>query len=351
MTDLPQRSSGGPQRPLARLARLQPSARRARVASWLISGTCAIGFLLWARHQRAPRLPTNLGQGVALLLGVVAYAAATCGLCERWSLLLRRQAPGLPRFAGYRPAVLGQLGNVLLPARAGDALRGGLSATAHEEISTRTVVGTLAAERALDIGCHAVLLVVVLVGLFGPHAGALGRVPAILAALALLAGATVAVRVAGGSALSRLGIARRVPAFLEPLLAPLIGLRHGSRAAVLLSVAMWASEIGGWWAASHVVGLNLSLPQAAYVFAIASLALVMPVGFGSIGTLDAGILLSVKTIGVSTVPVLSFVLLLRILFVLPSLAMAAGIALRQPPLRLLPAVSSVVARLRPFVDV
>jgi uncharacterized membrane protein YbhN (UPF0104 family) len=307
----------------------QTRAFRARAVSWLISGTCVVGFLLWARHQRVPRLPSGMAESLALLLGVVAYAVATFGLCERWSFLLRRQTPCLSRFVGYRPALLGQLGNVFLPARAGDALRVGLVAATHEEISMRTAVGTLVAERALDISCQAVLLVVVLAGMFGWPVGELGRIPTILLGLALLAGAISALHVVGSSVSSRLGIGQRAPRLWGPLLAPLVGLRHGGRAAVLLSVVMWVSEIGGWWAASHAVGLNLSVLQAAYVFAIASLALIVPVGFGAIGTLDAGILFSVKTIGVGTAPVLSFVLLLRVLFVLPSLVAVVGIALER----------------------
>jgi uncharacterized membrane protein YbhN (UPF0104 family) len=274
-------------------------------------------------------LPANLQASLALVLGIVAYTVATVGLCERWSLLLRRQAPTLSRFVGYRPVVLGQLGNVFLPARAGDALRVGLVAATQDELSTRTVVGTVGAERALDIGCHAVLLTVVLSGLFGPPLGALGRAPAVALALALLLGAILVARFAGRAVASRFGLAARLPGFLGPLLAPVIDLRRGAEIAALLSVAMWAGEIGGWWAAAHVVGLHLNLLQSAYVFAVASLALIMPVGFGSIGTLDAGILFSVRTLGVSTAPVLGFVLLLRVLLVLPSLAMLGAMALKR----------------------
>jgi uncharacterized membrane protein YbhN (UPF0104 family) len=335
---------------LTDIAEVKP-ALRARVIGWLASATCATGFLLWARHQQIPRLPSSIEQIFALLLGVVAYTLATFGLCERWLFLLRRQASGFSRLAGYRPVVLGQLGNVFLPARAGDAIRVGVVATTHEEISMSSAVGALVAERALDIGCHAVLLVTVLVGMFGPSTGKLGHLPTILLGLALLLGAVIALRAVGGSLLSQLDIGPLVPKLLGPLLAPLIGLRYGSRAVIALSVAMWASEIGGWWAASHAVGLNLTLLQAAYVFAIASLALIVPVGFGAIGTLDAGIYLGIRTIGVSTVPVLSFVLLLRALFILPSLMMTVGITLGRRLARLKHAATSVVAHQRRSVDI
>ncbi len=309
-------------------------AGKARLASSLVTLACAIGFLLWARHQPAPHLPSSLAGSIALVLGAIAYTAATLGLCERCSLLLRRHAPTLPRFAAYRPVALGQLGNVFLPARAGDAIRVALLSATHEEVSGRTAIGTIVAERALDIGCHIVLLVIVLAGLFGPSIGALGRLPAVCFGLALLAVGVLVASVLVDSVLVRVkagertaGAARRAAAFLGPLFAPLIGLRRNGRRAVAISAAMWLGEIAGWWAAARATGLDLSFLQAAYVFAIASLALIMPVGFGSIGTLDAGILLAVRTLGLQTTAVLGFVVLLRVLFVLPSLALLAGLRL------------------------
>lgn len=327
------------------------SARRARLASWLISGTCLAGFLVWAVHQPVPRLPSGFVQGLALLLGAVAYLAATLGLCERWWFLLRSHVPGVTRLTSYRPVVLGQLGNVFLPARAGDGLRVGMAAATHEGVSTRIALGAVLAERALDIGCHAILLTVVLLGMFGPSAGALGGVPAVLLGLVLLAGSTAAVYLAACTAASRLDVGRRMPQIFGPLLAPLLGLRDRGARAVRLSVAMWSAEVVGWWAAAHAVGLDLDISQTAYVFAVASLALIMPVGFGSIGTLDAGILFSVKTIGVGTAPVLSFVLLLRALFVLPSIALVVGIELRRRLVRAGDVIAPAGGRGEPFVDV
>lgn len=308
------------------IRRPRPAARRAHVGSALISGACAVGFVLWARHQRLPHMPGDLGSRLAILLGVMAYAVATVGLCERWSFLLRRQACTLSRFVGYRPALVGQLGNMFLPARVGDALRVGLVAAMNEEISTVTVLGTVVAERALDIGCQVVLLVVVVSGLFGPSFDVLGRGPSIVAGLGLMVCAVSVAFVLGNRVSSRVSAMSKRAKILVPFFAPLVGLRRESRVPILVSVIMWTSEIVGWWAAAHAVGLSLNLLQAAYVFAVASLALIAPVGFGAIGTLDAGIVFSIKTIGVSTTPALSFVLLLRVLFVLPSLVVMTGIA-------------------------
>jgi uncharacterized membrane protein YbhN (UPF0104 family) len=289
-----------------------------------------VGFVVWALNQQLPELPSTPRTIAATLLAVGAYMLATLWMCERWATLLWRVDRGLPREEAYWSGVLGLLGNAFLPVRAGDAIRVGLVSTTREKVSARSSVGMLVAERALDVGCHVVLLVVVFLGLYGPSTGGpLGRVPVVAAGLALLAVGTVAMFYFGGTVMSRWRPSGRIAVFLAPILAPLIGLRRGSAKLIGLSVGIWLAEIVGWWAAAQAVDLHLNLLQAAYVFAIASIALVAPIGFGAIGTLDAAIVFSVKAVGVSTTEILGFVLLLRIAFVLPSVLLAAVLWLRR----------------------
>jgi uncharacterized membrane protein YbhN (UPF0104 family) len=281
---------------------------------------------LWARQQQLPHLPSTPQALAALALGIAAYTVTTLWMCERWTALLCRQDQGFPRAEGYRSAVLGQLGNMCLPLRAGDAIRAGLVTTAREKVTARSSVGMLIAERALDVGCHLTLLVLVCLGLFGPSlGGALGRIPGAVLGLALLLAGTVVAFYLGSAMLSRWGASDRVSTFLAPVLTPLVSLRHGSKKVVMLSAGIWLSELVAWWAASRAVDLNLSLAQAACVFAIAIMAMAAPIGFGAIGTLDAAIFFSVETVGAATTQVLGFVLLLRILLVLPSILIATGL--------------------------
>ena len=307
----------------------QQSLRRARRAKWasgLASGACAIGFVLWARRQQLPSFPGTRQSIAALILAMAAYACATLSTCERWTTLLRRIDRDLPRTEGYWSSVLGQLGNVCLPVRAGDAIRVGLVATAREKVTARSSVGVIVAERSLDAGCHTILLVAVCLGLFGPTiGGAAGRVPTVIAGLALLLVAAGAAFYIGRAILARWPANGRVATFLAPVFAPVADLRRGSRKVILLSVGLWLSEAVGWWAASRAVGLNLSPSQAACVFAIAAFALIAPIGFGAIGTLDAAIVFSVEAVGAPTAHVLGFVLLLRTVFLLPSAFIAIGL--------------------------
>ena len=63
----------------------------------------------------------------------------------------------------------------MLPARAGDAVRVVLMAP-RAEASQRTVLGTIVAERLLDVGVILVLFLVVGYAILGEVGGGLGRV-------------------------------------------------------------------------------------------------------------------------------------------------------------------------------
>jgi uncharacterized membrane protein YbhN (UPF0104 family) len=295
--------------------------------SGLASTACAAGFVVWAVGQEPPDASAA---PAAVLLTMGAYSLATLWMCERWAALLWRVDRGLPRIEAYRSAALGLIGNACLPVRAGDAIRVGMVSTASEKLSARSSVGSLVAERALDVGCHGCLLAAVCTVHLGPRAGASPRMLAAIAGgLALLAVAVAAAVRLGRLYLSRRQLPARLRSFLGPIVAPLAGLRRESGGLVALTAGIWLAEILAWWAAAQAVGLALSPPQAAFVFAIATLALIVPVGFGAIGTLDAAIVLGLEALGVEATEILGFVLLLRVAFVLPSAFLAVGLGLAR----------------------
>jgi uncharacterized membrane protein YbhN (UPF0104 family) len=296
--------------------------------SALASTACTAGFIVWALHQELPDPPSAPGEVAATLLTIGGYSLVTFWGCERWALLLWRVDRDLPRNEAYRSTSLAVIGNACLPVRVGDAMRVGLVSTASEKLNARSSVGTLMAERVFDSSCHMVLLAAVCLAWFGPSTGGpLGHLPVIAGGLVLLAvGAAVAVRL-GGATLARWQPRGRLWEFLAPIFAPLTGLGKGSGRIALLSAGIWLSEIMAWWAGALAVGLPLSLPQVVFVFTIAALALLVPIGFGAIGTLDAAIVVSVEALGMSATGVLGFVLLLRMAWVLPSVFIAAGLGL------------------------
>ena len=122
---------------------------------------------------------------------VLLYGLATVVRGERWHRLLvdegghpsRRDTPGLN--------VVGYMGNNLLPARAGDAIRVVLMAP-RAALGMRSVVGTLLAERLLDVGLLVVIFVIVGYGLLGEVGGDKVEIVLAAAAAAVAVGAVIA---------------------------------------------------------------------------------------------------------------------------------------------------------------
>ena len=124
----------------------------------------------WAAHQEAPTLPHTAGEIAALLGAIALYGLATVVRAERWQRLLVDEGATPHRADTYGLTVVGYAGNNILPARAGDAIRVVLMAP-RAQTSNRTVIGTLVAERLLDVAVLLVIFVVVGYGLLGEVGG------------------------------------------------------------------------------------------------------------------------------------------------------------------------------------
>src|SRR3954447_16941310 len=137
-------------------------APRLRVLGWLVSAAALAGVVIWALGEPpppAPKYPSLIPVAVTL------YAVATFVRGERWRLLLRFDGATASRVDCQALVCVGYMGNNVLPARAGDAMRV-VYMTPRSGVSTRTVIGTLVAERVLDV--------TVLFSLYAVLAGVLG---------------------------------------------------------------------------------------------------------------------------------------------------------------------------------
>ena len=148
---------------------------------------------------------------------IALYAVATLVRGERWLSLLRAEGATPSRADAQGLNAVGYAANNVLPARAGDAVRVFLMAPLAS-MSKKAVLGTLLAERLLDIAVILTLFVVVGYGLLG-EAGA-GEAGWILLATALFA-------VAGAVAVVVIRRNERMHQFMAP-----IGVRH-------LTVGAW----------------------------------------------------------------------------------------------------------------
>jgi uncharacterized protein (TIRG00374 family) len=280
----------------------------------MVSLGALAGLVLWALHQEAPTFPHEPAR-LAELAGAVAFYLAACAArAERWYELLRYNGARPRRADAYALLTVAYAGNNVLPARAGDALRVVLIAP-RARTDARTAIGTIVAERVLDV--------VVLVGLFVALAyGVLGHLemPSAgrLVFAALLVGGLLALTAGAALVLQRHGHLRRVVAYLAPMAEASRRLRgnHG-RELLAWTLLVWGLEWVAWWLTADAAGLGLSVLEVGYLLGLASIFVLVPSGPGFVGTFDAAIVFGVRALGRTGAQALSLVLLLRFVVTVP----------------------------------
>ncbi|HTN26069.1 MAG TPA: lysylphosphatidylglycerol synthase transmembrane domain-containing protein [Solirubrobacteraceae bacterium] len=280
----------------------------------IVSLGAVAGLVAWALHQEPPTFPHEPARLAQLAAAVALYLAACAARAERWFELLRHNGARPRRADAYALVAVAYAGNNVLPARAGDALRVMLL-TPRARTDARTVIGTVVAERVLDVVVLVGLFVVLAYGVLGgiemPSAGR-------LVAAALLIGAVAAL--VGGAALvlRRRGRLKRVIAYLAPMAEATRRLRgnHG-RELLAWTLLVWSLEWCAWWLTARAAGLGLGVLEAGYLLGLASMFVMVPSGPGFVGTFDAAIVFGVRAVGRSGAQALSYLLLLRFVVTVP----------------------------------
>jgi len=209
----------------------------------------------------------------------------------------------------YALTCVGYAGNNILPARAGDAIRALLMAP-RAGTSIRTVIGTLLAERLLDIAVLVVLFVVVGYGLLGEVGG--DSVEIILLAAAGLA-------IAAAIAYFAVRRNERLVAFIAPMLSATLGLRRAHHGLLLLGMTLviWGIEAGVWMSAAACVGFGMDPIEGLYIVALASVFSMIPSGPAYAGTQDAAAILGIKALGGTGAQAVAYIVMLRFIIVVP----------------------------------
>jgi glycosyltransferase 2 family protein len=275
----------------------------------LVSVVALAAVVWWASKQQAPRLPHTPGQILALVGAVALYGLATLVRGERWQRLLRDEGATPARADTYSLVAIGYMGNNVLPARAGDAIRVVLMAP-RAHTSNRTVIGTLVAERLLDIVVLVVLFVVVGYGLLGTVGG--GKVEIIAAAVVVI----VAACAVGWRFVRR---SERLHALLAPIASATLGLRRAHHAAplVALTLVIWAIEAAVWISVGAAVGFGMGPLDGIYLVALASVFAMIPSGPAYAGTQDAAVAIGIKALGGTGGTAVAYLLMLRFVVVVP----------------------------------
>jgi uncharacterized membrane protein YbhN (UPF0104 family) len=281
---------------------------RLSVVGLVISAIAVAGVVWWALHQEPPQFPDSAREWGALAGAIALYAVATLVRGERWRALLRVEGGRPSRADAQGLNVVGYAANNVLPARAGDAVRMFLMAP-RATMSKKAVLGTLLAERLLDIAVILTLFVVVGYGLLG-EAGA-GEVGWIVLATATLAAVAVI-------AVTLIRRNDRMHAFVAPILSSTLQLRGRHGLTLLgITVVIWGLEAGVWMSTGAAAGFPMDPIEGCYIVALASVFALIPSGPGYAGTQDAAAVTGILALGGTHSQAVTYLILVRFVIAVP----------------------------------
>jgi uncharacterized membrane protein YbhN (UPF0104 family) len=287
--------------------------RRFALIQALISLIALAAVVWWAAKQESPKFPSG-GDAIAWLVAAVAlYAVATILRGERWHWILNVTGVRTHRSDCYLLTTVGYMGNNVLPARAGEALKVVLLA-GRCDASKRTLLGSVVAERILDLVALATIFVVVVYGALSSSVLPTDR-PLLVAGIgvALLVVASVALWI-----LREHHVFERARDWLRPLAdAPRALL--GREGALLLAgtFVLWAVEATVYLAVAKSLHLDFSITGALYLVALTNFVAALPAAPGSIGTFDAAVAFGARRLGASGSMAVTYMLLLRFILYIP----------------------------------
>jgi len=282
-------------------------------AAWIVVSILSLGAVVWwATRQHAPKMPTS-GVGVAWLVASLgAYGLAIVLRGWRWHRILNLSRIPHERADAFWLIPVTYMGNTVLPLRGGEVLRITLLSK-RANAGVREVLGSVIAERILDVATLAVLFAVLT--LSGVDGAPTGKIAAYVAVtLVLLAAALLFVYLL----LRRRGrfdtFAGRIRPYAHAsrLFAHAEGLKLAGMSAVI-----WLLEGATVMLVGRSVGIHLSLLSALLTNVIATLASAIPAGPGFVGTYDGGILLGLHAAGVNGGAATGFLILVRFIVFVP----------------------------------
>ena len=301
-----------PRPPVTGVPEAPPEARSLRglgsAVGIVISIVCLAAVVWWALRQQPPELPHTAAELGALVSAIALYGVNTLVRSERWHRLLLDDGAHPARVDSYSLTTVGYAVNNVLPARAGDAVRVVLMAP-RAAVSKRTVLGTIVAERLLDVGVILVLFLVVGYAILG-NVGTHSVEWIVLATVAVLAAAAVAIVLVRRN--------HRIHDFVAPMLSSTMRLlsRHGALL-VAMTFGVWLIEACAWIAVGASVGFGMSFLEGLYLVALASVFALIPSGPGYAGTQDAATVIGIKAIGGTGSTAVSYLVMLRFALLVP----------------------------------
>ena len=290
--------------------------RRFALLQAVFSVIALAAVVWWASHQEAPTFP-HTGKAIAWMLAAGAlYAVATLVRGERWHRILEVTGVHAKRVDCYGLTTVGYMGNNVLPARAGEVLRVVLL-DQRTGAGKRTLLGTIVAERIMDLFVLAAMFLTVGYGVLKDNA-----LPHSTFSHPLLIVAVLAVLVAAAGiaflVLRRRGMLDRLRDAIRPMAGATRALWSRDGIPLLAAtVLLWSIEGSVYLSVAHAVGLDFSISGALYLVGLTNFVAALPAAPGSIGTFDAAVAFGSRVLGGSGGLVLSYVILLRFVLYVP----------------------------------
>jgi glycosyltransferase 2 family protein len=287
--------------------------RRLALIQALVSLVALAAVVWWASKQEAPEFPSGAGAWAWLGGAVLLYAVATLVRSERWHWILAITGVRTDRVDCYALTTVGYMGNNVLPARAGEALKVVLLSQ-RCGASKRVVLGSVIAERILDLTALAAIFIVVVYGVLSstvlPNSHPM-----------LIAGAGLVVLAALGVALWFLRehhVLERARDWLRPMAdSPRALLSRAGVVLLAVTFVLWTCEATVYWTVARSVNLDISITGALYLVALTNFVAALPAAPGSIGTFDAAVAFGARRLGATGSEAVSYMILLRFVLYVP----------------------------------
>jgi uncharacterized membrane protein YbhN (UPF0104 family) len=284
-----------------------------RKLAWIAVSLVSLGAVVWwATRQPAPKMPTSSVGAAWLAASLGAYALAIVLRGWRWHRILNLSRIPHERADAFWLIPVTYMGNAVLPLRGGEVLRISLLSS-RTTARTREVVGSVIAERILDVATLAVLFAVLTWS--GVDGAPTGKIAAyVVAGLVLLAAVLLFVYLMLRRRGRFDGFAGRIRPYAHA--SRLFAHAEGFTLAGM-SGLIWLLEGATVMLVGRSLGIHVGLLAALLTNVIASFFSAIPAGPGFVGTYDGGILLGLHAAGVSGGAATGFLILVRFIVFVP----------------------------------
>jgi uncharacterized protein (TIRG00374 family) len=288
--------------------------RRFALIQALVSLVALAAVVWWATKQESPHIPTG-GDALAwVLAGIGLYVVATLVRAERWHQILEHTGVRAKRADCYALTTVGYMGNNVLPARAGEALRVVLMSP-RCDARKRTLISSIVAERVLDVIALLTIFVVTVYGVLSTSEVLPTDRPLLVTAIGVL---LLLAAAAGIWVLRKHHFFERLRDWLRPLAdSPRALVSRWGLVLLAGTFLLWTIEASVYWTVARAIDMDISISGALYLVALTNFVAALPAAPGSIGTFDAAVAWGAQRLGASGSVALSYVILIRFVLYVP----------------------------------